>query len=247
MFSIQLVGRLVNENDSVAKICEESPPPGWVEVFIKAKGEIELVSKILSQIGLFFPYKKDLFRAFDLCPLNEVKVVIIGQDPYHSTHAGNPQANGMSFSTNKGCPIQPSLLNIYKELEREYSDFKIPDHGDLSRWAEQGVLMLNACLTVAPHQAGSHKGIWNGFITRVLDAISEANPECIFLLWGAPAQKLAVKLNQRSIKLYASHPSPLSAYKDTKDAPAFMGCGHFKITNDFLIKQGKTPIDWRLD
>ena len=238
----------VQKNLTLETIVSHHPPPGWTEVFKNASAEIKLVSSILEPLGKFYPLKCNVFKAFDLCPLNNVKVVILGQDPYHATDHGRPQANGMSFSTDRGHPIQPSLRNIYAELSQEYpKEFIIPDHGDLTSWASQGVLLLNTCLTVAPHQAGSHKEIWNGFLARVLDAISEANPECIFLLLGSKAIKFAQSLGQRSIKLYASHPSPFSAHKCSKDAPAFMGCGHFKQTNEFLIKQNQTPIDWRLN
>ena len=241
MFSIQLIERINSDSKTIEEI---DPPLGWIEVFHSAKSELRLVGTILKRLGDFFPSKQNLFRAFDLCPLSEVKVVIFGQDPYHSTHDGYPQANGMCFSTNRGCPIQPSLANIYKELQQEYPEFIPPSHGDLSNWANQGVLLLNTCLTVAPHQPKSHGGIWNGFITRVLTAIGEINSECIYLLWGKPAQEMASQLGERSIKLIATHPSPFSAHQTTRYASAFIGCGHFRQTNEFLIKQGKTPIDW---
>jgi uracil-DNA glycosylase len=255
MLCIQLTERTECQNKTVQEISTECPPPGWVEVFKKAQPEIAIISNILSQVEPWFPLKKNLFTAFDLCPLNNVKVVIIGQDPYHSVHNGMPDATGMSFSVNKGQPIPPSLNNIYKELAREYPhEFIIPNHGDLSSWADQGVLLLNTCLTVAPHQAESHmskdkknKGsFWNGFITRVFDAISEANPQCIFLCWGAYAISFSQGLNQRAIKLVATHPSGYSANKASKDAPAFIGCNHFRLANEYLVKQGKTPIDWRI-
>lgn len=244
MLSIQLVGRIADEFKTVEQIAEEEPPLGWVEMFRAARSELRLVSNILNQLGPFFPLKKDLFKAFDLCPLVDIKVIILGQDPYHSVENGCPQANGLCFSTNRGCPIQPSLANIYKELQLEYPGFQPPHHGDLSNWASQGVLLLNTCLTVKPHQANSHKEIWNGFITRVFAAISEVNSECIYLLWGRNAQNMATQLGERNIKLTASHPSPFSANKATRDAPAFIGCGHFRTVNEFLVKQGKTPIDW---
>lgn len=244
MFSIQLVERKVDESKTIEQIASEDPSPGWIEVFRKAKPELQLVSSILNQLGTFFPCKTNIFKAFDLCPLSDVKVVILGQDPYHATYNGYPQANGMCFSTNRGCPIQPSLVNIYKELQREYSEFKPPHHGDLTNWANQGVLLLNTCLTVKPHQAKSHGQIWNGFIARVFSAIGEINSECIYLLWGKPAQDAASQLGERSIKLTASHPSPLSANRGNRDSPAFIGCGHFRQVNEFLAKQGKSQIDW---
>lgn len=221
-------------------------PSGWIDVFNNARPELELLNQILTQLGEYFPSPADLFKAFELCPLENVRVVILGQDPYHSTHDGFPQANGLAFSTNHGCPIQPSLSNIYKELKKEYPDFKIPTHGDLSAWAIQGVLLLNTCLTVKPHQAKSHKEIWNGFIAKILDSIGHVNPVCIYLLWGAQAQNKQYLIGERSITLNASHPSPFSAYKASRDSPAFMGCGHFRKVNEFLEKQGKPPINWQL-
>lgn len=221
-------------------------PAGWVECFKGAHPELELLDRILRQLGEYFPYADDLFTAFELCPLENVKVVILGQDPYHATHEGVPQANGMAFATNKGCPTQPSVQNIFKELKKEYPQYKIPNHGDLSSWASQGVLLLNTCLTVKPHVPKSHKEIWNGFIAKIMEAIGHQNPECIYLLWGSQAQNKSYLIGERSITLMASHPSPFSAYRGTKDAPAFIGCGHFKMVNEFLIKQGKTPIDWQL-
>jgi len=244
MHSIRIIERNTSEDRSVEEIAEKEPPLGWVGLFRTARPELQLVSNILKGLGPFYPRKKDLFKAFDLCPLAEVKVVILGQDPYHASYNGLPQANGLCFSTNRGCPIQPSLANIYKELKLEYPEFEPPSHGDLSSWAYQGVLLLNTCLTVRPHQAKSHGEIWNGFIARVFAAISEVNSECVYLLWGKPAYEKAAELGERTIKLIASHPSPFSAHRKTKDAPAFIGCGHFRQANEFLIKQGKEPINW---
>jgi uracil-DNA glycosylase len=243
------------QDKTIEQIVEECPPVGWIETFEKANAELKVASQILAtRFKTWFPLNKNIFRAFDLCPLNNVKVVILGQDPYHSVDNGHCQANGLAFSTDRGHPVQPSLKNIYKELAREYPDsFVTPDHGDLSSWASQGVLLLNTCLTVNPHQAASHmskdkKGsFWNGFITRVIDGINKANPQCIFMLWGSFAINFSQGLlNSYSIKLYASHPSPFSANKASKDAPAFIGCNHFILANEALVKQGKTTIDWTL-
>jgi uracil-DNA glycosylase len=254
MFSIQLVERSGVQDKTVEQIATECPSPGWITTFEKGKPEIELVSSILVRIEPWFPLKKHLFRALDLCPLVDVKIVILGQDPYHSVDKGTPQANGLAFSTDKCHPVQPSLKNIYSELVREYPEnvpghkrFVPPNHGDLSKWASQGVLLLNTCLTVAPHQAGSHKEIWNGFMTRIIDSINDTNPECIFLLWGAKAIDFSQRLGQRAIKLNASHPSPYSAHRGSKDVPAFIGCNHFVTANQYLINQNKIPIDWTLD
>jgi uracil-DNA glycosylase len=253
MLAIQLTEREQCQDKTVEQITTECPPPGWIEVFAKSKPELYIISTILSRVEPWFPYKNKLFRAFDMCPLLNVKVVILGQDPYHSTENGGPIATGMSFSISRGVSVPSSLQNIYKELEREYpGEFYKPNHGDLTSWADQGVLLLNTCLTVAPHQAGSHmskdktESFWNGFINRVFDGISEVNPECVFLLWGSPAIKFGSNLNQRATKLVATHPSGLSANRASKSAPAFIGCNHFRMTNEYLVKQGKVPIDWRL-
>lgn len=333
---------------SLLQIAVQYPPIGWEEVFNAAYKELELASHLLSQLEPYFPPKEKIFRALDLCPLHTVKVVILGQDPYHTTHKGRPHANGMAFSSERGTDVRPSLKNIYNELEQEYGEqtiyetsnqymanrnylrehykpkyygaepnsnnredmqlysggqvvlscpvseytpyqyehfvnaiirkqvsmtheqivtfmnlsdaqivehvrktipvFSSPDHGDLTKWAEQGVLLLNSCLTVAPHQPGSHKRMWNGVIRRIFEAIADANPECIFLLWGKPARDLADdKLSQRAIRLEASHPSPLSAYRKSRNVPSFIGCGHFRKVNEYLKEQGKEPIDWFLD
>ncbi|AYV86013.1 MAG: Uracil-DNA glycosylase [Solivirus sp.] len=246
----------ITEKTTIQEIGLNMAPLGWESVFAKCSDEFQQIqinidslaaSGALSQ-GLsgnvYYPQKKDLFRAFDLCPLNKVRVVILGQDPYHASENGVPQANGLSFSTNRGCRIQPSLMNIFKELKSEYPNFEIPNHGDLTNWALFGILMLNACLTVSPSLAGSHKSIWNGFIGRVLEAISAVNPTCIFLLWGAKAQFWVKKIGQKSIKLLASHPSPFSAHKGNRDSAAFLGCNCFKLANEELKKIGSPEIDW---
>ncbi len=253
---LQVVERST-EYPTVGELAEKDPPPEWVHVFRFGNPEIQHASRIAHRLGDFFPRKENVFKAFDLCEFPP-KVVIIGQDPYHSVENGIEQACGLAFATRRGSSLQPSVRNIYTELQREYPDYKIPNHGDLSEWASQGVLLLNTCLTVMPHQpkshmtknAGSYGGdgtnIWSGFIDKVLTAIGNANPSCIYLLWGADAQKMAQNLSQRSIKLEASHPSPFSAYRATKDAVAFMGCDHFKTVNEYLLQQGKTPINWQV-
>ena len=244
---------------TLKRICEY-PPFGWEEVFKFAEPEIAVLDRILTGLGEYFPQKHELFQAFDLCPLNTVRVVILGQDPYHSTDDDThiPQANGMAFATRKGCKVQPSLRNIYEELKNEYPEFIVPNHGDLSSWAKQGVLLLNTCLTVSPHKAGSHMklrgngrnesnvNIWSGFITKVFTAIGKVNPNCIFMLWGTPSISVGSDLGKQTVQLLATHPSPLSARRPSKDAPAFIGCGHFKKANEYLIGQGKPPIDWQI-
>jgi uracil-DNA glycosylase len=177
----------------------------------------------------------DIFNSMKKTPLDSVKAVILGQDPYHE----EGQAMGLSFSVPKGQDIPPSLKNIYKEIESELS---IPpkNHGDLSGWAEEGVLLLNAVLTVRAHQANSHKGKgWEFFTDSIIKKISDSKTGVVFLLWGANARskKPLIDKNKHLI-LECAHPSPLSAYN------GFFGCGHFKKTNEYLISHGKKPIDW---
>ena len=251
-FHLQVINR-ETKYPTIADLAEHDPPPEWIPVFQFALPEIKRASMIAHSMGQFFPRTENVFRAFDYCEFPP-KVVIFGQDPYHSVDNGIEQATGMCFDTRRGAPLQPSVRNIYQELQREYPDYKVPGHGDLSEWASQGVLLLNVCLTVMPHQPKSHMSkqrgdwisIWSGFIEKVINKINDANPGCIFLLWGADAQKLAQNLGSRSISLLSSHPSPFSAHRDSKDAPAFIGCNHFRQVNEQLRKQGKPEINWQI-
>ena len=184
-----------------------------------------------------YPPKEDIFNAFDYTPLSEVKVVIIGQDPYHEPG----QAHGLCFSVKPGVKIPPSLMNIFKELHDDLG-CDIPNNGYLEKWARQGVLMLNNVLTVRAHQAASHKGIgWEEFTDAVIDVLNRQDKPIVFLLWGSPAAKKCAKLNNPNhLILKAPHPSPLSAYR------GFFGCRHFSQTNDFLLSKGLEPIDWQI-
>jgi len=184
-----------------------------------------------------YPPGQEIFSAFDFTPYEKVKVVILGQDPYHEPG----QAHGLSFSVKPGLEIPPSLQNIYKELQTEYG-CRIPNNGYLKYWAEQGVLMLNTILTVRAHRALSHQGIgWEEFTDAAIREINRIDRPVVFMLWGAPAGKKAVMLNnQRHLVLRAPHPSPLSAYR------GFFGCGHFRKCNHFLVQNGQTPIDWQI-
>lgn len=182
-----------------------------------------------------YPPGRFIFNALNTTPFDKVKVVIIGQDPYH----GPRQAHGLCFSVQDGVAIPPSLLNIYKEVAGEY-DVPQPRSGDLTHWAEQGVLLLNATLTVRQAQAGSHqnKG-WEEFTDAVIRAVNDQHEHIVFLLWGAYAQKKGAFIDrQRHLVLQAPHPSPLSAHR------GFLGCGHFKAVNEYLEKNGKSPIAW---
>ncbi|MBR6173784.1 MAG: uracil-DNA glycosylase [Eubacterium sp.] len=184
-----------------------------------------------------FPPAEDIFNAFHLTPLSRVKVVIIGQDPYHEPG----QAHGLCFSVQKGVEIPPSLQNIYKELHDDIG-FTIPDHGCLTHWAEQGVLLLNAVLTVRAHAAASHRNKgWEEFTDAVIRAVNEVDRPVVFMLWGGFARsKRPMLTNPKHLVLEAPHPSPLSAYR------GFFGCRHFSKANQFLTENGVEPVDWKL-
>ena len=182
-----------------------------------------------------FPPGKEIFNAFWHCPLPKVKVVILGQDPYH----GEGQAHGLSFSVKPGVPFPPSLLNILKELKNDLG-LDMPPNGDLTRWADQGVFLLNATLTVRANQAGSHQNHgWEIFTDEVIRIISANRQNVVFMLWGAYAQKKAELINSKKhLILKAPHPSPLSAHR------GFLGCRHFSQANAYLLKRGLEPINW---
>jgi uracil-DNA glycosylase len=184
-----------------------------------------------------YPQSVAIFNAFNLCPFNTLKVVIIGQDPYH----GEGQAHGLSFSVPEGIKPPPSLKNIFKELNTDVN-FKIPTHGNLSIWAKQGVLLLNATLTVRKKQAGSHqKRGWEKFTNSVIQKVSEEKEGIVFLLWGRFAQDKAKLIDEnKHYILTAPHPSPFSAYS------GFFGCKHFSKTNNLLKKQSTQPINWQI-
>ncbi|MFT6199431.1 MAG: uracil-DNA glycosylase [Vicingaceae bacterium] len=183
-----------------------------------------------------FPDKRDIFSAFNYCDPDKVKVIIIGQDPYHNKQ----QANGLAFSVNKGIQLPPSLKNIIKELKSDVG-ISEPMHGDLSHWAQQGVFLLNTCLTVKAHEPLSHqnKG-WELFTDVVIQKLSNRSDDLVFLLWGKKAaSKAKLIVGDHSI-LKSHHPSPLSAYR------GFLGCRHFSKTNQILNELNKTPIDWEI-
>ena len=186
-----------------------------------------------------FPAGDDIFNAFHFTPLDQVKVVILGQDPYHNVN----QAHGLSFSvlpSQKDIP--PSLQNIYKELHDDLG-CDIPNNGYLKKWADQGVLLLNTVLTVRAHQANSHQGHgWEKFTDAIIEAVNEQDRPIVYMLWGRPAQsKIPMLTNPKHLILTAPHPSPLSAYR------GFFGCKHFSQANEFLKKHGVEPIDWQIE
>ena len=185
-----------------------------------------------------FPPADEIFTAFEMTPLSDVKVVIIGQDPYH----GDGQAHGLCFSVKPDVETPPSLVNMYKELNSDLGCY-IPNNGYLIKWAKQGVLMLNTVLTVRAHQANSHRGIgWEEFTDAAIRILNEQDRPIVYLLWGKPAQMKKVMLNNpKHLILEAPHPSPLSAYR------GFFGCQHFSKTNTFLTENGLEPIDWQIE
>jgi uracil-DNA glycosylase len=215
--------------------------PSWKE---KLSGEFEqayfteLATFVREEYkeGAVYPAPKNIFRAFDLCPFDAVKVVILGQDPYH----GERQANGLAFAVSDDVPVPPSLQNIFKEIESDLGKPLVHRNGDLSRWARQGVLLLNATLTVRAHRAGSHqeKG-WERFTDAVIRTLSEEREHLVFMLWGNYAKAKGAHIDRaKHLVLEAPHPSPFSA------ASGFFGCKHFSRANAYLASHGEIPIDW---
>ncbi|MDD7769807.1 uracil-DNA glycosylase [Suipraeoptans intestinalis] len=218
------------QNDWLPPLSKEFGKPYYRQLFETVKKEY--------RTQVVFPPAEDLFNAFHLTPLKEVKVVILGQDPYHNVG----QAHGLCFSVRKQVLIPPSLVNIYQELHDDLG-CTIPKHGCLTKWARQGVLLLNTVLTVRAHQANSHRGIgWEEFTDAAIRILNTQDRPMVFLLWGSPAQRKAAMLdNPRHLVLKAPHPSPLSAYR------GFFGSRHFSAANQFLEKNGEIPIDWQIE
>ncbi len=200
----------------------------------------QLFQKVQEEYSTYqvFPEPGDMFNAFHFTPLDQVKVVILGQDPYH----GDGQAHGLCFSVKPTVDIPPSLVNIYKELETDLGCY-IPNNGYLEKWARQGVLLLNTVLTVRAHQANSHRGIgWEEFTDAAIRILAAQDRPMVFILWGKPAQSKKVYLNpEKHLILEAPHPSPLSAYR------GFFGSRPFSKTNQYLVSHGMTPIDWQIE
>ncbi len=187
-----------------------------------------------------YPSPKNIFRAFDLCPFDKVKVVILGQDPYHGQHAGKPQANGLSFAVHEELALPPSLQNIFKEIESDLGKPLANKNGDLSRWATQGVLLLNATLTVRASEAGSHqKKGWEEFTDAVIQSLSNNREHLVFILWGNYARQKGAHIDRsKHLVLESPHPSPFSAYN------GFFGSRPFSKTNAYLGQHNMPPIDW---
>ena len=214
--------------------------PSWQAV-LREEFDKEYFEKLIAFVkkeyaaAKVYPEGKNIFRAFELCPFNAVKVVILGQDPYH----GPRQANGLCFSVNDGVPLPPSLQNIYKEIENDLG-VQMPKTGNLDNWSRQGVFLLNATLTVRANKAGSHQHQgWEDFTDAVVKAVSEKKEHVVFLLWGKYAQEKGKMIDRsKHCVLTAAHPSPFSAYG------GFFGCKHFSKTNEYLVSAGEKPVDW---
>ncbi len=217
-------------NDWLPAVNAEFKKPYYKELYKFVKEEY---SK-----NVVFPPSEDIFNALHLTPLSEVKVLILGQDPYHNYN----QAHGLCFSVLPGNDTPPSLVNIYKELQDDLGCY-VPNNGYLVKWAKQGVLMLNTVLTVRAHQANSHAGHgWEQFTDAIIEAVNKEDRPIVYMLWGAPAQrKIPMLTNPKHLILKAPHPSPLSAYR------GFFGCKHFSKCNEFLEKNGIKPIDWQIE
>ena len=219
------------QNDWLDAIGSEFKEPYYKELYQFVKQEYSA--------NVVYPSSDDIFNAFHFTPLSEVKVLLLGQDPYHNEH----QAHGLSFSVLPDQPdIPPSLQNIYKELQSDLGCY-IPNNGYLEKWARQGVLLLNTVLTVRAHQANSHQGKgWEHFTDAIIRAVNAQDRPVVYLLWGRPAQnKIPMLTNPKHLILKAPHPSPLSAYR------GFFGCKHFSQANEFLKKHGVEPIDWQIE
>lgn len=217
-------------NDWLPALKPEFAKPYYRDLYETVKREYETRA--------VYPPAKDIFNAFDFTPLSKVKVVIIGQDLYHEPG----QATGLCFSVNPSVEIPPSLVNIYQELHDDLG-CRIPNNGYLKKWADQGVLLLNTVLTVRAHQANSHRGIgWETFTDAAIKILNDVDRPIVFILWGRPAQQKETMLtNPRHLILKSAHPSPLSAYR------GFFGSRPFSKTNEFLEKNGLTPIDWQIE
>ena len=217
-------------NDWEKALSKEFKKPYYLKLYNTVRSEYSKTT--------VYPPSEEIFTAFNLTDINDVKVLILGQDPYHEPG----QAHGLSFSVKPGVAIPPSLLNIYKELEDELSLY-IPNNGYLGKWAKQGVLMLNTVLTVRAHNANSHKGIgWEEFTDAAIMALNELDKPIVYMLWGSNARSKAKMLNnKKQLVLEAPHPSPLSSYR------GFFGCNHFIKCNEFLKANGLSEIDWQIE
>lgn len=235
----------ITEDMSIIDIARKCYPANWKSVFNDSDDELQDISDIITEdekkYGKCLPLRKDIFSIFHILKPQDVRVILIGQDPYPQVLSdGNPRATGMSFSVRKGDEIPSSLKNMYKELSNTIKDFKMPNHGDLTNWAKQGILMLNMCLTVRKGSPESHRDIWLGFIRKVLIHVTKYNPNCVTIMLGAKAKQIIPLLGDNFVQITAVHPSGLSANK------GFFGSDIFNKTNKALESQGKEPINWQV-
>lgn len=255
----------IQDNWTILEIFDKAPPNGWDCVFKDAKSpyyardEVESVSEDLDNEHeevfrgpseehsyTYFPAKQNIFRAFDMTPLCKVKVVLIGQDVYYQfLPDGTPRAQGISFGIRRDDEITSSLDTMYKELENSIPGWVRPSHGDLTYWTQQGVLLLNASLTVKPGKAGTHGKIWTGVLSRVFDCLAEVKPYAPFILLGKNAQDLKKYIGDRSTIIEAPHPSGANKW-EKGGRHGFLGSDVFNLANEALLKKGETPIDWSI-
>ena len=239
--------RIVRRPTSLDKIISDYVPATWGPVFEKSTDERQFISEMIGKKNYspIYPLPDNIFRAFELCPLPKTQVVIVGQDPYPQERKnGVPKAVGMSFSiAPDDKDIPGSLKNIYRELLSEYPDFVVPDHGDLSGWARQGVLLLNVGLTYTPEETSDKMiGLWKPFFIKTVKALVEYNKDLIFVLWGDKAQKATLPYVNSSRALISGHPSPQAVNRGGN----FIGNGHFKKINELLEKDGQEKINWQI-
>lgn len=238
----------VTNDWSLLDIATKYPPFGWEPLFQQSLLELELKDKEL-QVWDYYPEKKNIFRVFEECPFDKVRVVILGQDPYHNANSktGEPLADGFAFSSQRGNPIPPSLQAIFKEIRNTIGDVNEFTHPDLTKWVKQGVFLLNTALTVEKGKPNSHSDAWSAFTRRTIKYINDNKKKCIYILLGAQAQKFATG-SQRAISqskrvLMAGHPSPINRTRYN----TFFNKGLFAKVNEILREDGEVPIDWNND
>lgn len=227
----------------VSEFAKNACPVGWEKVFKDAAPELHEISKHVNKSSRIFPLPHNIFRCFDYCRPEDVQVVILGQDPYSGLNSdkSEPLANGLAYSVNKGNPVPRTLKIIYQEIQRQYEDFEIPEHGELTDWAEQGVLLLNSSLTYNPSDK-TESTFWYPFIVKVLKNLKTINPQLIFMVWGKQSQKVydLCKFKESSTVLRSGHPN----YNTTRES--FIKNGHFKMCNDMLKGMGREEICWQM-
>lgn len=237
----------INNTWTIEQLSQDYVPISWKPVFEAAQPELKHISKKLDKdkcYGDYLPRKEHLFNAFFQCPMDSVKVVILSREPYNTLTNYNgctvPKDIGLAFSVRRTDVLTKPLLNIYKELKDEYHDFITPNHGDLTKWCQQGVLLLNVSLTTSINKSHTYSEIWHGFLSKVWDHLVKVNPNTIVVMWGK-SQCIASMLPNSFIQLSAGDPMV------QREMPgSFMGCNHFKLINEHLVKLGKTQIDWQI-